>query len=42
MLLKFIREQTMGIFFLIMVVSMAGIIYIVYKDVWAEKKKKNI
>jgi hypothetical protein len=32
----------MGIFFLIMVVSMAGIIYIVYKDVWAEKKKKNV
>lgn len=30
----------MGIFFLMMLAGMAGIIYIVYKDVWAEKKKK--
>jgi hypothetical protein len=32
----------MPIFFLLMVVAMAFIIYIVYKDVWAEKKKKNV
>ncbi len=31
----------MGIFFLLMVVGMVGIIYICYKDVWAEKKKNN-
>jgi hypothetical protein len=30
----------MGIFFLLMLAGMAGIIYICYKDVWAEKKKK--
>lgn len=29
----------MVIFFLMMVAAMAGIVYLVYKDVWAEKKK---
>ncbi len=29
----------MFIFFMIMLAGMAGIIYLVYKDVWAEKKK---
>jgi hypothetical protein len=29
----------MVIFFLMMVAGMAGIVYVVYKDVWAEKKK---
>ena len=32
----------MPIFFLMMLAGMAFIIYIVYKDVWAEKKKKNV
>lgn len=29
----------MVIFFLIMVLSMVGIVYVCYKDVWEEKKK---
>lgn len=31
----------MPIFFLLMLAGMAGIIYICYKDVWTEKKKKS-
>lgn len=29
----------MVLFFIFMLAGMAGIVYIVYKDVWAEKKK---
>ena len=29
----------MVIFFLLMLLGMAGIVYVAYKDVWAEKKK---
>lgn len=29
----------MVIFFMFMLAGMAGIVYVAYKDVWAEKKK---
>jgi hypothetical protein len=33
------RNKTMVLFFIFMLAGMAGIVYIVYKDVWADKKK---